>query len=158
MSLQRFTVASRTVEGDSAESEPSVAVRPNEPLPEGWKEKFNAVTGKVGRNDSGFADAWCEFGNFGHLFESNRRQRRGSGRAAVGPCKQLPCPRVNERKANFEVLTSLEDPPSLQCLLLLCAPRRVWYFLRPVVTTTVPVRALLSVNQVRYAAKFQVTL
>lgn len=43
----RFTVASRTVEGDSAESEPSVAVRPNEPLPEGWKEKFNAATGKV---------------------------------------------------------------------------------------------------------------
>lgn len=44
---KRFTVASRTEEGTSAESEPSVAVRPNEPLPEGWKEKFNAVTGKV---------------------------------------------------------------------------------------------------------------
>ncbi|CAM9115568.1 unnamed protein product [Hapterophycus canaliculatus] len=41
-----FTVVSRTVEGDSAESEPSVAVRPNEPLPEGWKEKFNATTGQ----------------------------------------------------------------------------------------------------------------
>ncbi len=24
-----------------------MAVRPNEPLPEGWKEKFNVVTGKV---------------------------------------------------------------------------------------------------------------
>lgn len=44
---KRFTVASQTTEGVSAESEPSVAVRPNEPLPEGWKEKFNAVTGKV---------------------------------------------------------------------------------------------------------------
>eukprot|EP00752_Nemacystus_decipiens_P005143 g4667.t1 len=43
---RRFTVASRTEEGVSAESEPSVAVRPNQPLPEGWKEKFNAVTGK----------------------------------------------------------------------------------------------------------------
>lgn len=43
----RFTVASRTVEGESRESAPSVAVRPNEPLPEGWKESFNAVTGKV---------------------------------------------------------------------------------------------------------------
>ncbi|CAM9191761.1 unnamed protein product, partial [Ectocarpus sp. 6 AP-2014] len=44
--VYRFTVASRTAEGDSAESEPSVAVRPNEPLPEGWKENFNATTGK----------------------------------------------------------------------------------------------------------------
>lgn len=43
----RFTVASKTVEGDSAESKPSVAVRPNEPLPEGWKENFNTITGKV---------------------------------------------------------------------------------------------------------------
>ncbi|CAM9256660.1 unnamed protein product [Scytosiphon promiscuus] len=44
--VYRFTVVSKTSEGDSAESEPSVAIRPNEPLPEGWKEKFNAVTGK----------------------------------------------------------------------------------------------------------------
>lgn len=47
LSRDRFTVASRTEEGVSAESEPCVAVRPNEPLPEGWKEKFNAVSGKV---------------------------------------------------------------------------------------------------------------
>ena len=43
----RFTVATRTVEGESAESEPSIAVRPNEPLPAGWKEMFNVTTGKV---------------------------------------------------------------------------------------------------------------
>lgn len=43
----RFTVTTRTAEGESAESEPSVAIRPNEPLPEGWKEIFNATTGKV---------------------------------------------------------------------------------------------------------------
>lgn len=43
----RFTVASRTAEGDSAESDPSAAVRPNQPLPQGWTEKFTAMTGKV---------------------------------------------------------------------------------------------------------------
>lgn len=35
------------MEGESAESRPSIAVRPNEPLPEGWKELFNVNTGKV---------------------------------------------------------------------------------------------------------------
>ncbi|CAN0071751.1 unnamed protein product, partial [Sphacelaria rigidula] len=44
--VYRFTVTTRTVEGESAESEPSVAVRPNEPLPAGWKEVFNVTTGK----------------------------------------------------------------------------------------------------------------
>ena len=46
---RRFTVATRTVEGDSAESEPSEDVCPNEPLPEGWKEAVDPVTGKVVR-------------------------------------------------------------------------------------------------------------
>lgn len=40
-------MATRTAEGDSAESEPSEEVRPNEPLPEGWTETFDKATGKV---------------------------------------------------------------------------------------------------------------
>ncbi|CAM9340887.1 unnamed protein product, partial [Discosporangium mesarthrocarpum] len=45
--LYRFTVSTRTEEGLSEESAPSRTVRPNTPLPEGWKEIFNPSTGKM---------------------------------------------------------------------------------------------------------------